>query len=797
MRMTPNRSNGAIGRGRRGPLGSGLGGGGLPPFATDLTLAAFATGPGGAAPVFSGRRELNSGLVFVSGAGQLGEIVQGRMVRASDGVAVSSWMDIATADAGDGSFEGWIEGAPRSFDALRAQVRYKEAGNAPVATSNTCFIGWVLSLWAQSDNRWVGDTNFSNVSVETTVALHDNRVRFITIQRDALTPAPVTESELIVIDVAGTPTGGRDPIWRFANTFMELHPDGPVILMGHAVGGTNDRQTVDDSDTDRYWEDEFLIAKAGQPHLVDRTRPVAVDMVQWSFSSSSNYVTDAQALGIVGRLAFGLDPSGNPVTRGSTLSEFVGLTVTFDHFWADIYDWTHSKLSFREHPNPPATLALQAFEGHPVYGQYVGGFPLLFDTAWLTNGSSTGGGTWSDAVHASGNEVGGFSEIAAMQAAQMSYAMGFFDPGDLALDFIHWPTEPGDDPKYVHVGIVGRDITSMRELYAAMDPPVTIGGAAILGEAGGFAVNGARTENTALVTYAGQRRIRVAKQDNSDWTSADVLTYAPQTYLNYVGLPGTDDETKSTLSRFLDFPIVESGLATKIGLPILRQFESNFFANPIVGAAVSYTVLEHQTFGAATAATPETLATITGHDGKPLIIWVATSSVSGSDTGYPTAATLGGVSIHPQTIRTASSAFKLNLYHVEDPGTGDLDLDITFGADANGGTVHILRVDAGVLGSPPTVASTGGATITTMAPGVVSPQSGSTALHMIMASGADTLPTLNSGAWDDAAVTFSTSHWTRLGVVEDVASGAASGFSVSWSPGQRVLHSTTFIRPAP
>ena len=767
-------------------------------FGTELTLAPFATGPGGAAPIFSGRREQNSGLVFVSGAGEPGEIVQGRMVRASDGAAVSSWMDIATADAGDGSFEGWIEGAPRSFDALRAQVRYKEAGNAPASTSNACFIGWVMSLFAQSDQRWLGDTNFEGVSLTPTVALVDNAVRVITLQRDALTPAPVNAANLLVFDVAGSPVTGRDPVWRFANTLVEVLTDGPIVVMGHAVSGTNDRQTVNDSDDGRFWKDEVLIAQAGQPHLVETDRPVALDLVYWAYSSSANYTTSAQALGITGRIAFGVDPSGAPVAPGASITEFGGsFNYIQNHSWAEIYDWRHSRLAFREHPNPPVVEAQKAFIGHPVYGQYVLGFPSVFSPAWLTNGTRNPDGTWFDAGHASNNQVGGFSEIAALAAAGMAYAVGVLNPGDIMLDYIAWPTEPGDDPKYVHVGIEGRDITTMRELYAAENPPVEIGGDQVLGGVLGFTVNGTRTIDTALVTHEGFRRIRVGKQDGSDWTNADVLAYDPPT-INYVGLPpdpGADD-LKDTLARFLDFPIVESGLATKPGLPLLGQVKAGLFTNPLPASAVSYTVVEHAAFSGITAGSPGNLTTITGHDGSPLIIFVATSSASGSDAGYPNAATLGGNSIHPQTVRWASSAFKLNLYHVASPGTGDLDLDIGYGANANGGTFMIVRVDAGKLGLPPTVAASGGATITTMAPGVASPQGGSTALHLIMASGPTTGGAPGgAGGWDDAAVEFSGSHWTRLGVVEDVGGGSASGFSVSFSPSQRVLHASTFVRP--
>lgn len=680
-----------------------------------------------------------------------------------------TYLDIATAD-GSGDFEGWITGAPRSLYAYKAQTRYRDAANPAATTSNHCFVGWVLAGQGQSDARWLGDTNFSNVSVTPTVARYAGRFRFITLQRDALTPAPVTESELIVVDVNGSITGGRDPIYRFANTFMELHPDGPVILMGHAVGGTNDRQTVDDADTLRYWNDELLIAQAGQPHLIDRDRPVAVDAVWWAYSSSSNYVTSAQALGVIGRLAFGIDPSGNPVPRDTTYTEFVGLGFTLNHFWSDLYDWEHSLLCFREHPNPPATAAIQAFEGHPVYGQYVGGFPLLFDTVWLTNGSSTGGGSWSDTQHPSGNEVGGFSELAAMAAAGISYAMGYFDPGDLTLDYIDWPEASGASP-YVYVGIEGRDITSMRELYAAMSPPVTIGGDAILGEVGGFAVNGVRTENTALVTYAGQRRIRIGKQDSSNWTNADVLTYAPQTYLGYAGLAGTDDELRSTLSRFLDFPVVESGLETKIALPILRQFASTFFDNIIPAPAgpslVHLGSLSTGTF--TSAATPINLGSIVS-DGRPILLALGTRGSTNTENGvadFPTAFTLGGVDILPAEIaQQDSTSQKATLYYIPTPAVGTLDVIVTLNNNSFANIVKAYHVENGG-GLGPSPSSVGGAAGPAVATTIVSSAGGSMLVNVITSAVAVT--GVSGGAFVDPVTTVGSS--ISMGVATTVVPG--------------------------
>ncbi len=703
-------------------------------FATELTLSPFATGPGGAAPVFSGRREQNSGLVLVSGAGQPGEVVQGRMVRAADGAAVSPWMDIATADAGNGAFEGWIEGAPRSFDALRAQVRYRDAGNAPAATPNTCHVGWVMSLFAQSDQRWLGDTTFEGVSLTPTVALADNAVRVISLARDAITPAPVTAAQLLVFDVAGAAPAGRDPVWRFANTLAETLDDGPIVVMGHAVSGTNDRQTVNDSDNGRFWEDEVLIAQAGQPHLIETDRPVALDLVYWAYSSSANYNTAASALGVTGRVAFGLDPSGNPVPPGTAITDLGGsFNYVQHHSWAEIYDWAHTRLAFKQHPDAPVVAAQEAFIGHPVYGQYVIGFPAAFSAYWLTNGTRAADGTWFDGGHSSINQIGGASEIAALAAAGMARAVGAYDPGPLVLDYIDWPTASGDDPKYVHVGIGGRDVTTMRALYAEQTPPVAIGGDPVLGGVLGFTVNGTRTVNTALAAHEGFQRIRIGKQDGSDWTNADTLAYETVS-INYGDLVGvTPDQGRDTLSRFQDFPIVESGLVSKPGMPVSDRVAAGLFANQIPAPAGASLVHLGSFEPGGINSTPVTIGSIVS-DGRPILIALGTRGTSNIENGtfdFPATITLGGVDIGAALVaRQDRMNIKASVYYIAAPATGALDLVATMNTNTFVNVAQAFHVANGAgLGSVSQVGVSAGGTIN---PALVSSAAGSTLVNVLV-----------------------------------------------------------------
>ena len=763
--------------------------------ATEITLSAFATGPGGAAPIFSGRREQNSGLVFVSGSGEPGEVVQGRMVSASDGAGVSPWMDIATANAGDGSFEGWIEGAPRSFDALRAQVRYRDASNAPASTSNTCYIGWVLAHWSQSDDRYFGDGNFQGVSLTATTALASPvPVRIVSVDRDP-DVAPAEPGDLYVWDVTGSPPAGRDPVWRYANALRETLTDGPIILMAHQESGTGPSQSVDDNDDARFWEDELLVAQAGQPHLVEIDRPVALDLAYWAWTTSGIHNNETLALGVTGRISFDLAPDGTPVVR-DTVQTAGSVSWTQNHSWADLYDWTHSRLAFREHYVYDVNTSQAAFIDHPVYGDFVTGFPSNFSRAGFVHGTRQAGGNWIDTGHPSTNQPGGASEVAASAALGVARATGVYNPGDFALDFVKWPTEPADDPKYVYVGFQDRDLVTMRHLLAQQNPPVTVGGAAIMGGVSSFVVNGAQARSTALVSYGGRLRARVAKPDGSDWTHADTLTWDRE-FNGYAGLEGptglTSDQLLDTLSRWQDFPRVATGLSSYPALQIDSYFAAGLFDNPLPAPGIDFTVLAHETFGAVTASSPQTIHTIPNHDGSPLAIFVMTNSTASNTAGYPTGASLNGVGIGSPVSQSQSAAFKMSVYAVPSPGTGTLALAMTYGASANGGNVCIVRLDGGEFDTPPNGDSGYANNITSTTPGKTATSNGSLALHLVTSGASANEALSGAGSWVGAEVIGG--QRTRLAKVEGVAAGATSGFVASF-PTTRAGHGTLFVKPA-
>ncbi len=772
-------------------------------FATELTLAPFATGPGGAAPIFSGRREQNSGLVFVSGTGQPGAVVQGRMVRASDGVAVSAWTDIATATGG--VFEGYIEGAPRGFDALKAQVRYRDASNAPAETSNTCFVGWVLAYWAQSEQRWMGDTNTQDTSVSPIAATPGISVRVVTLDRapvdmERTEPAPVTAAELLVFDVTGDSPTGRQPVWAFANAAAEMFDDGPIIFMGHQVSGSNDMQTVDDSNfTHRVWSDELLIAAAGQPHLVETTRPVVADAVMWGFSSAAAYTSETSALGITGRIAFGLTPAGDPVAPGTEINLFGNGTFAYtqNHSWAEIYDWAGgARLAFRQSPIIDVMNAQEAFNGHPVYGPWVIGFPTAFSQYWITNGTRGGDGVWFDLGHPSTNQHGGNSHIARMVAASLARATGAVDFGPFEWSWAEWPTAPEADKRYVYLGVNGADVTTIRREIA----PATIGGAAVFGEgSGGLRINGAPAQNATIVSRGGFDRVRLAKPGDADWTPADVLSQDMPAFGtgDLVGTGMTEDQRRDTLSRYQDFPLVPTGLASLPGVPVGYRPAAGILANQIPAPAVGVALVLQTLFDAdpdMAVGEPRVAASVTGHDGSPLAIFVGAQSTTSVGTRTPSAATLGANDLEPQKAENAIAAFALSVYTINEPGTGDLDLTLTYPVLTRGVHVAIFKVTGGTFGSPVTAQAIAGNLVPQATTVMQSPENGSLELSAVISGGPAGLG--GAGAWLTPDSVFPGFHHFRTAAVENVPAGQASGAVFTFSPNQRVVVGSVAVRPS-
>lgn len=762
-------------------------------FGAELAIDPFATGPGGAAPIFSGRREQNSGLVFVSGTGEPGAVIQGRMLRASDGVAVSAWTDIATATGG--AFEGYIEGAPRGFDALKAQVRYRDASNAPAETSNTCFVGWVLAYWAQSEQRWMGDTNTQDTSASPIAATPGISVRVVTLDRQP--PDPVTAAELLVFDVSGDSPTGRQPVWAFANAAAEMFDDGPIIFMGHQVSGSNDMQSVDDSNTThRQWEDEVLIASAGQPHLVETTRPVVADAVMWGFSSAAAYTSETAALGVTGRIAFGVDPEGNPVAPGTEINLFGNgvFAYTQTHSWAEIYDWEGgARLAFRQNPNIDVMNAQDAFNGHPVYGPWVIGFPTAFSQYWITNGTRGSDGVWFDLGHPSTNQHGGSTHIARMVAASLAHATGAVDFGPYEWDWIEWPTAPGGDPRYVYLGVNGRDITTIRREIA----PATIGGPAIFGEgSSGLRINGAPAQNATIVSRGGFDRVRLAKPGEAAWTSADVILQDMPLFGtgDLVGTGMTEDQRRDTLSRYQDFPLVPTGLASLPGAPIGYRPAAGLFANVLPTPTVGVELVRQGLYGAdIPVGVPTVIASVTGHDGSPLAIFVGTQSSAGSNGHFPTATTFGPHNLEPQKAEGQIAAFKLSVFTIENPGTGNFDLTLTYGTLAKGAHYAIVKATNGTFGAAPTAQAISGNLVPQAATIMQSPENGSLEISAVLAGGAAGLG--GAGSWLSPDSIFPGFHHFRVATVPNVPAGQASGAVFTFSPNQRVVVGSVAVRP--
>lgn len=740
------------------------GGVSLPALGEAITLASFTNDATDNPPIFSARRDLNSGMVWTEvTAAAANEPIVGRMVRADNGAAVSSWVDLGSTD-GSGTWSGYISGAPRSFNALKAQVRYRDYSDTG-ETANTCFVGWVLAGWGQSNFRWAGSVNFDDSSVTPIAATTGIDVRFITFDRSAGDAAGTT-ADLISFDVSGNNATGRQPVWAFANVLASQLDDGPIIFMAHAVSGTSPLNSVDDADANRNWSDEVLIAQAGQPHLVDQSRPVYCDLVYHNYTSSANWDTNAKALDTMPRYLLGLNPDGTAVTRGATITTGAA-TWDADHFFTDLYRLDTILVAQREHPVAATNAAFEHVAANATVGQYFAQTTPAFTGYLISNGSlNFATETVVDGGHASNSDYGGFTNIAEQDAAGIAFALGRYDAPLVQYDWIDWPDEEGDDLRYVHVGFTGRNVTTVRRILAEQDPPASFGsGAQPLGEVSGFVVNGARTALTTIVNFKGQDRVRIAKAGAADWTNADALDY------NFVDptniYPTGSFEERTSLARYLDHGGVATGLSRPLLSPVQDRVASGLFTNTIPAPpGPSLVHLGSFTTGGTTTA-PVSVGSVVS-DGRPIIIAMGTRGTSNTENGvvdFPTAITLGGVSIAGNLeAREDRQAQKASLYYIPSPAVGTLAIEFTPERNSFENLFQVFHVaDGNGVGNTSQVGSAAGPSIT---PALVSSAGNSLLVNMITAQ-----TTITAVTGGEFAASVQTTGVISMGVATTVVPG--------------------------
>lgn len=604
-----------------------------------------------------------------------------------------SWTTIATID-GEGDFEGWITGAPRAHHGYRSSVRYA-ASPAQMATStNSCYVGWIVADWGQSDNRALGGDGGNIAGVPAVTALHDNRVRFVTLARAGQGNGAVTADELNIYDIAGESPSSRAPVWAMANVLMRYMTDGPIVLMGHAVSGSPDRSVIDDSVDHRYWQDEVTILTAGQPHLIDRERPVVIDVARWAWSSAAKYGSGV-SLDLMGRYLFGLETDGSPATRDSSHGSS-GQAYTLNHMWSDIYDWNAgARLTLSgQFSIEDETIAHNIFEDHPVYGPYCLGFPVGLPRYGVVKGAQPP--SWADIAHPSQFVPHGANRALAIEAESMARALGLTDP-PMFFDWIDWGDGEEDDKRYVHVGIDGHDVTTLRY---ELDPEEEPGA---FGQVLNFVLNGANVRDATLVTFKGQRRVRLQKPGLAEWNGADLLTMT-----SGPGVAETNEE-RDTLFQ-LDWPCTPSSIPELLATPLSQWTTTapTLFDNPLPapsGLPEPEHVGDYTYAATINSDTAQVVASIES-DGSPLIIFVAArNNVTG--TNALSAATLGGVGILGSAFVNASAgAIRIAAFRVASPASETLDLSITSPLALRGVTVQAFKEPAG-MGS---VQASGGGT---------------------------------------------------------------------------------------
>lgn len=721
-------------------------------------------------------------VVITSETAETGDTMVARTGELLPHIYEGTYADIATVD-GSGYFEGWIEGAPRGFYALKAQVRYRDVENPAAMTSNTCFVGWVFMTLSQSDLRGLGDTNHDDSSEGLIPATPGINVRVITLQRNT-NVAPVTAENLLPYDIVGNAPAGRPPIWAFGNALGELITTAPIVVAACQVSGSSTASMMNDAVLLRFFSDDALIANAAQPHLVPGERPAVWDLVFHAFTSSEQYNGTTTAVEAIGAMLTGLDPSGDPLEIGSS-QNYGGVTWIHDHSLAELVDWTHSRVAFI-HAKVDHMNAEAGFIGHPVYGSIVAplGFPQQFTLAHQTNGSMLTN-TLIDGSHPSQDSIGGMNHLMRMAAASMARAVGAWTPPKNKWDRVYWPVNPGDDPKYVHVAIEGVDITTWRKILANDDPPVTVGdggtAAEVFGEAYGWRINGVRTRNTLLVSFGGQVCVRIGKPDGSNLTNADVLAWDAETLNTYTDIsPNPIDPLiiHRTLSKWQDFAVVETGLPTVRAIPIQSRVDAGLFTN-LIPEPVSTLSLDHVVTLSAenVSSTPVSFGSVPS-DGRPLLLALGTigsSNNSTPDLNYPTSISLGGVDLlGTHLARNLGKRVKASLYYVAAPAVGNLELIATIGGTGFTNVVQAFHVEGGAgVGA---VTSQGGAAGPTAATTLTAEANGSMLVNVI-ATDVDIVGVTN-GAF---ATPISTVGVLDLGVATVITNtgGSPTSFTLS------------------
>lgn len=504
--------------------------------------------------------------IALSGTGSSGEIVEARALSVDDGGATSTvWTQIATID-GNGDWAGQIS-APRSGSWYRAQVRIQSTPVVSRQTAKRFGVGHVVAFWGQSEDARMHSA-FHNTTAPPAI-LDEEAVQY-TYFEGGVQHAQVTDSTPVTAAVAA-----------MANTFVAERPGEKFAIIAHAVSGTDPRDLVDDTNSNRNWTDDLAL------HSFATADGQSVGMAAWSWfaapgSLGSNY---AEALF---PLFTDLEQDGTPFAVPGVLSYGASGTVSYDHTFSELYDPAYTRWIAHGPHRFDITESMQdathlmngmvatnlnnkqlvreswrAMLENPNTGSRF--LPYGIELLSYVNGRDDGAGGWEDIAHPAGDDPDGLPRRARFYAHAILQASGM----------VNWPVPEFDqaawEPSgaYVEVWSSAGPITTTR--IARAETPLD-NSFDHWTDVAGWQINGAPAERAEIVSG----RVRIYPNGGGVFTFADQINYGQGGATGMIAYP---DDFHAALWK--DIPLVDTGAAGVEGIPLRTLPDSNVLANTL------------------------------------------------------------------------------------------------------------------------------------------------------------------------------------------------------------------------
>lgn len=508
----------------------------------------------------------NAADIALSGTGSTGEVVEARALSVDDGGATSTgWSPIATIDA-NGDWSGQIT-APRSASWYRAQVRIQSAPVVARQSASRFGVGHVIAIWGQSEDARMHSA-FHNTTTPPTL-LDQEAVQYMYFEA-GVQHAQVSDATPVTAAVAA-----------MANTFITERPGEKFAIVAHTVSGTDPRDLVDDSNSNRNWADDLAL------HEFATADGQSVGLAAWSWfaapgSLGSNY---AEALF---PLFTGLQQDGTPFTVPGVLNFGASGTVNYDHTFTELYDPAYTRwvahgphrFDITEDMQDATHLANGSVATNlnnkqlareswraMIENPHADGIFLPYGIELLSyvNGRPDGSGGWEDVPHPAGGDPDGLQRRARFYAHAILQASGMVGWPVPEFDQAAW--EPGG--AYVEVWSSAGPITTTR--IARTEPPLD-NSFAHWTEVAGWQINGSAAERAEIV--AG--RVRIYPNGGGTFTFADQINYGQGGATGMIAFP--DDYL---VALWKDIPLVDTGAAGVEGIPLRALPDAGVLANTL------------------------------------------------------------------------------------------------------------------------------------------------------------------------------------------------------------------------